>query len=121
MSKIEYYTIEGNLISFEIDRCITLSSIDKLAILYVENTNRYPTQVFIRCDLYSILMRDMANITGYQRADLNFPSMVSFNSSVGNLEVIALQDAYVPLLVGNHFEYDNNNVNRVFEEVVLNV
>ena len=119
MSKIQYYTLEGNLISFEVDRYITLSSINELTLLYVASTNRFPTQVFVRYDLYSILIHDISK-TGTVPTTYSLSKM-GFRSSVGNLEVIPVQNAYLPLLVGNYFEYDNNDVNKVFEEVVLNV
>jgi hypothetical protein len=126
MSKIEYYTLEGELISYELHDPITPNCIDQLARLYLEKTNRFPTQVFIRQDLYSILRRDAATTIRYRSPQshdnmYDFHAITAFNSSIGNINIILVQDAYVPLLVGNHFEYNNNNVNKIFEEVVLDV
>lgn len=122
MWHIQYRTIEGEVINYTIAQdYATVSDIDQIAMLYFEKTGREPEKVFMDVRWLSQLMNDMA--PQYRGTQLNPTpgghNVVSFWLSMGNITVTPVSNSYTPIFIGSKTEYDDNDINKIFEETVL--
>jgi hypothetical protein len=120
---IEYRTIEGEIIKCRIDpeRGVTISDIDYLAMEYFEKTNREPQLAFLSYPTMANILKStaphyVAASTGTYGIGM---SVSSFNLSMGTVTVVVVANSYIPVFVGSQTEFDDNNINELFEEIVL--
>jgi hypothetical protein len=122
IERIEYRLPDGYVFDYTIDHSIgiTTEHIDRLVCLYFEHIGDLPEAVFIRTDLFAGYMRRMMNIARYNGPNSS-SGMNSVNMwlSVGQVPVKTIPDAYIPLLIGSQKDYDDNNINWLFEDIVL--
>jgi hypothetical protein len=121
---LEYRTIEGEVITYylDIERGVTINDIDALATQYLAKTGRIPEGVFLRADVFSQLMKDVAATMRYQSGGTNSGAtagITAFWLTIGHIYAKPIVGAYVPVLVGSAEEYKDNDWYRIFEEVVL--
>ena len=117
--RIEYRTIEGELIEYTIDGDVTVSHINDIACRYLEKTYRDPEAIFMDAYLYAEFCKKNSNsytpILHHSLRDSN----IRLRLSVGDLPVYPIPYSYTPVFVGSRVEFDDNNINKIFEEVVL--
>lgn len=123
MWHIAYRTSEGEIIKYIVSQdYATVSDIDQIALQYFEKTGREPEQVFMDIRWLSKLMHDMApqmRHTSFNSAPSTVPSITSFWLSIGNVTVVPVSNSYTPILIGSRVEFDDNDINKIFEETVL--
>lgn len=121
--RIEYRTIEGEVIERIIEYGeITVNDIDKLALQYLEKTGREPEAVFLEIKSYWKIQQDMMAQARYSMTSTMHPSgmnMTAFMLSMGPVPIVPVKDAYVPVLVGSYAEFDDNDVHKIFEDIVM--
>lgn len=124
MLSVEYYTIEGQLIQrfIDMDRGVTVEDIDYMAMQYFEKTGRIPEAIFIDLESMSKIQKSMASNMRYSNpasSGVAAYTISAFHLSMGSVSVVPVRNAYTPIFVGSHYEYNENDINRIFEEVVL--
>jgi hypothetical protein len=120
--RIEYRLPDGYKFEYLIDKLVgvTTNDIDRLACMYLEHTGVFPETVFIRYDLYTAYVDSMTGIMRYNGAPLtNGFAVTQVWLTVGRVEIKPIVDAYIPLLVGTQQDYDDNDLNWLFEEIIL--
>ena len=124
--RIEYRTVEGATIERIIDdeRGITVDDVDCLAMQYYEKTNRIPECVYIEACHYNKILKDMSSIHNYQHLkplEIGVSSFlnVKIMTSMGAIQVQPIYSSFIPVLVGTSFEYKDNDINTLFEEIIL--
>jgi hypothetical protein len=120
--RVEYRLPDGHKFEYLIDktRGITTHDIDRLACMYFEHTGKFPETVFIRYDLYRAYLQSTADTMKC----VGIPEPSGFTVTrvwltIGMVQVKPIVDAYIPLLVGTQQDYDDNDLNWLFEEIVL--
>jgi hypothetical protein len=122
LEQFTYRLPDGYKFNYAIDSDIgiTINDIDRLVCLYYEHTFNLPETVFIRENLF---YKYMANTLMSSRYSGTFGTSsyntMSIWSSVGQVPIKTTTAADIPLLVGTQKDYDDNNINWLFEEIVL--
>lgn len=122
LETVAYRLPDGHIFEYTIDHRIgiTTGDIDRLACSYFEHTGNLPETVFIRTDLCVKYVNSMVSIQRYTAPNMsNGINHMSMWTSIGQVPVKTNDDAYIPLLIGSQKDYDDNNVNWLFEEIVL--
>ena len=122
LERIEYRLPDGYVFEYMIDHSVgvTTNNIDSLICLYFEHTGNLPETIFIRSDLWSKYICYMQGNAQYTAlGTFSGAHIVSMWTSVGQVPVRTIADAYIPLLIGTQRDYDDNNINWLFEEIVL--
>lgn len=119
LHRVEYRTVDGERIErlINLDSGITIEGIDSLACQYLEKTGRQPETVFLRQDLYARLCADLIPVR--YATNSNPHHIKSFWLATGYTHVVAVPNAHIPVFVGSKEEFIDNDLNQVFEDVVL--
>ena len=121
--RIEYRTIEGEIIERYInpELGVTINDIDCLAMQYLEKTNRMPDKVFLSYTAMANILKStsrhhVASTSGTFGIGME---IAMFQLSDGAVHVDVIQDTYIQILVGSQAEFEDNNIHKIFEEIVL--
>jgi hypothetical protein len=120
---VEYRLPDGHVFKYTIDHHvgITTEHIDKLCSKYYEHSGLIPEIIFVRTDMWAAYLCNMNGLTRFNvpvgsKYGLN---VVQMYTTIGCIYVKHIVDAYIPLLIGTQKDYDDNNLNWLFEEIVL--
>ncbi len=119
---IQYRTVEGELIERIVEYDITINDIDCLAMQYFEKTGREPDAVFMDVKEYWNLQQSVAVSARNHSASISSvggATNMQLMLSMGIVPVKPVRNSYTPILVGTEIEYQDNDINKVFEETVL--
>lgn len=118
--RIEYRTIEGKLITYIIEDEITIDDINNITLQYTEKTYRQPEKIFIDAEAYSQLVKRIETENGGMWRSPNLGlNVLTLHLSIGTFTITPIGSSYIPILVGTQVEFEDNNMNKIFEEVVL--
>lgn len=122
--RVQYRLPDGHIFEYVIDHSVGITSemIDDLTREYFDHTGQVPEIVFVRTDMYVNYLRNLIGVARYSGYDaqsaLGMNSLI-FWSSIGQVAIRTVPDAYIPLLIGTQRDYDDNNINWLFEETIL--
>jgi len=122
-SRVEYYTAEGQLIEYQLTGDI-IQDLDNVARLYYENTNRFPEYIFMDTVFYADMCKKLFVQAGYVNGAFSNNIPVSHNTisiwlSTGNFNVKPIPELYCTIFVGSKTEMEQNNIDKLFEDIVL--
>jgi hypothetical protein len=121
---ISYRLPDGHIFEYTLDheKGVSTSDIDGLVCAYFEHTHKVPDMIFIRHDLFTGYLHRIAvsaRFVGGGAPPNPGLSSITMWLSLGQIPVTTIMDAYIPILVGTQADYDDNNLNWIFEETVL--
>jgi hypothetical protein len=120
---IDYYLADGQRIIHETAHSwVTMEDINALALIYAERCpDTLPTDVFMSLSVYGSLIRSLSNAGGTVPVNSGY-HVVQVWTSAGCLKVHPMPLAFkgFEVLVGRIEDYNVYDVDKIFEDIVLN-
>jgi hypothetical protein len=120
--RIEYRVQEGIISYLTKGDVPTVEDINNVAMRYLEKTNRTPEYVFLHLPILTEITKQFQSTARYNpsfNGHVVDMSITSFMLSTGQITVLPIMHSDVPVLVGSRQEFDDNQIHKLFEEIVL--
>lgn len=118
--KIFYRLQNGQIIDYNLDLTNGLSvhDIEKLCLLYVENSMCFPENAYIEFKLFAEFAKKLIRSSHAYSPNVSQKGIVgiTLRCSGGTINLIPKHDPYIPILVGSDVDYQDNNFYDFFEK-----
>ena len=109
--------------TYDIDLSVGINTgiLNDLCNTYVAEMGTAPANIFIEFNLFTDYIKKMMKLTSMYSPINSSKGLtgVVIYFSAGPIPVIPILGPHVPIFVGSKEEYDDNNLDAVFEQVVL--
>lgn len=122
--KIEYRLKNGFLMSYDVQldsKNLLVSDLDALCQMYERETGLCPEFIFVEFNIFiKFIKKAIRSVNTYDPIASNRGlEGVRFAFCCGAVSVVPLMNPHTPIFVGSREEYDNNDIDKAFEEIVL--
>ena len=117
---IQYRTLEGYTITHDADDVPSIEDVGEVMGQYMEITKRDPEYLYVSYPIYADMQKQfMPGIYNPMPNNGLGNNITSFVTFFGEIRIKPMLHTDTPFLIGTEAEYYDNQVHKLFEEIVL--